>query len=753
MLCKMCQNTPPTNKYMYFKSKIYVFFAGFVMILGLPSCGFFQTTPVAFYVSPQGNDQHSGTKDKPFLSINRAMLAVRELNEDDGLPENGITVYLREGKYTIDTTLIFSEKDGGTAMKPVVWKAFANEQVVFSGGKAVSGFKHVQDTSILWHLSDAARENVVKANLFKQGIHEFGTLQKSGFGKPVTPVGAEVFYEGQPMTLARYPNQGWVTIKDVPQDGTLKNKGDEANPGANFNDIPAGRHFGRFTYDDERPEKWAEYEEIWMHGYWVWDWADMYEKVDALDKEKNEIYLLQPYHHYRYRKGQRYYYLNVLSELDSVGEWYLDRKSGDLFLWPEIFTDSTTVTVSLLDSPVISLKNTEFLTFEGITFEECRGTAVRVSGGSNNKFLRCTFRNIGNYALIIEGGTDNGVQSCEIYNTGDGGIILQGGNRATLKAGRNYVMNTHIHHYSRWHRTNRPAILIEGVGNTLSHNHIHDAPHMGIRFHGNKHIIEFNEIHDIAKETGDVGAVYVGRDWTYWGNIIRFNYFHDLHGPGLHGVMAVYLDDWASGTTIYGNVFYKAGRSAFIGGGRNNTIENNIFVMGEPSIHIDARGTSWGKYYFDTTSVHFRSTLYDRMDAVHYDQPPFAEAFPELLTIQSDEPDMPKYNKIIRNISFNSRWLNMYDGLTFTDFTMENNYIADTALVRLKKEGDEDFTTLRMDDEKTVQQLQEKGNIVVESNPGFVDWKNQDFRLVDEAPAWVIEFQPIPFHHIGLIED
>jgi len=41
--------------------------------------------------------------------------------------------------------------------------------------------------------------------------------------------------------------------------------------------------------------------------------------------------------------------------------------------------------------------------------------------------------------------------------------------------------------------------------------------------------------------------------------------------------MGVYLDDCASGTTIFGNVFYKVTRAAFIGGGRDNTVENNIF--------------------------------------------------------------------------------------------------------------------------------------------------------------------------------
>jgi hypothetical protein len=411
--------------------------------------------------------------------------------------------------------------------------------------------------------------------------------------------------------------------------------------------------------------------------------------------------------------------------------------------------------VSLLEEPVVSLENTSFLTFEGITFEACRGTAFKISGGTHNKVAGCVFRNIGNYAVTIEGGTFNGVLSTDIYNTGDGGIVIQGGDRTTLAPGRNYVVNCDIHHYSRIHRTNRPAVVIEGVGNILAHNHIHDAPHMGVRFYGNEHILEFNEVHDIAQETGDVGAFYVGRDWTFRGNMIRYNYFHDLHGPGLHGVMAVYLDDWASGTTIFGNVFYKAGRAAMIGGGRNNTIENNMFIACEPSVHIDARGVSWGKYYFDRASEHFRSTLFDRMEAVNYQHPPFSERYPELLSISEDEPALPKYNKIIRNISFNGRWMNMYDGLEFDDFVMENNFIADTALVKLKREGDEDFTTYPIGDKAITKMIRDKGNMVKDTlfNPGFLDWENQNFTLDKNAPAYAIGFLPLPWEHMGIITD
>ena len=55
-------------------------------------------------------------------------------------------------------------------------------------------------------------------------------------------------------------------------------------------------------------------------------------------------------------------------------------------------------------------------------------------------------------------------------------------------------------------------------------------------------------------------------------------------------------------------------------------------------------------YYFDKSLPNFESQLFDEMDAVNYSKPPYSERYPELLTLYDDEPAVPKYNKINRNI-------------------------------------------------------------------------------------------------------
>ncbi len=94
-----------------------------------------------------------------------------------------------------------------------------------------------------------------------------------------------------------------------------------------------GDKVGKFVYEGDRPSRWAKENNVWLQGYWFWDWADQYQQVASINTTAHTIALKPPCHHYGYRKGMRFYAVNVLAELDAPGEWYLDRTAGMLYLW------------------------------------------------------------------------------------------------------------------------------------------------------------------------------------------------------------------------------------------------------------------------------------------------------------------------------------------------------------------------------------------------------------------------------------
>jgi hypothetical protein len=532
------------------------------------------------FVSPTGSDASPGSKAKPFATLERARNAFHELKRAGRIPKPGLTVWLRGGDYLRTNAFELTAADSGTSHAPIVWRAYQDERVRLLGGRTLAGFQPVTDASVLARLDELARAHVLELDLRALGIAGYGEMKSRGFGRPTTPAHCELFFAGRPMTLARWPNEGaWDKLTGFPA-GSGKND----DHGGNIGDLPGG-----FLYAGDRPRRWRDTSDLWVHGYWAWDWANSYERVTTLDLDRRFIKTAPPHGLYGFRAGQRFYYLNVLEELDQPGEWFLERKSGRLYFWPPAPIVSAQTILSLLDQPLIRLTDASDVNVRGLMLEGTRGSGVEIRGGARNRIIGCLLRNLGNLGVSITGGTNHGVVSCDVFDTGDGGVSLSGGDRQTLAPGGHFVENCHFQRQGRWSKCYVPAVLLGGVGHRVSHNLIHDHPHCAILFNGNDHLIEFNDIHHIALETGDVGAIYTGRDYSYRGNRIRHNYIHETGGVGM-GSMGVYMDDCVSGTEVFGNVFYKVHWAMFIGGGRDHRVENNLFVDCDPAVRADGRG-------------------------------------------------------------------------------------------------------------------------------------------------------------------
>jgi len=257
---------------------------------------------------------------------------------------------------------------------------------------------------------------------------------------------------------------------------------------------------------------------------------------------------------------------------------------------------------------LLKLTGVSNVTFRGFAFEATRASAVEIHDGASNRIAGCLIRNIGNSGVVIEGGAGHGVVSCDVFDTGDGGVSLTGGDRQTLTPAGHFVENCHFQRQGRWSKCYVPAVALSGVGLRASHNLIHDHPHCAILYWGNDHVLEFNEIHHIALETGDVGAIYTGRDYTFRGNKVRRNFIHHTGGVGM-GSMGVYMDDCVSGTEVFGNVFFKVHWAMFIGGGRDHRVENNLFVDCDPAVRADGRGLEKSPVWRDMVNDYMRKKL------------------------------------------------------------------------------------------------------------------------------------------------
>jgi hypothetical protein len=156
----------------------------------------------------------------------------------------------------------------------------------------------------------------------------------------------------------------------------------------------------------------------------------------------------------------------------------------------------------------------------------------------------------------------------------------------------------------------------------------------------------------------------------------------------------------------YGNVFYQVPQAAFIGGGRDSLVENNLFIDCKPAIHVDARGLGWCKG--------IEPYVRKRLAAIPYDKPPWSTRYPEMQTILTNNPMAPMGNIFRRNVCWLGRWDDIEDKAR-PCLTLQENLIG--------------------------------------KDPHLVDAKRLDFRLRKDSPAWSIGFKPIPLAKIGLYQD
>jgi hypothetical protein len=145
--------------------------------------------------------------------------------------------------------------------------------------------------------------------------------------------------------------------------------------------------------------------------------------------------------------------------------------------------------------------------------------------------------------------------------------------------------------------------------------------------------------------------------------------------------------------------------------------------------------------------------MYEKLDEVKYNQPPYSTKYPKLAILLDSDPAIPQGNVIIRNISYGGRWIDLFDGLDFSLVTVKDNLIADPVLsMWCKKIGDK-MLTYKYGDKGIMDILSGSGNILMDKDPGFVDIANQNFQLKEDSPAWKLGFKPIPFEKIGLYID
>jgi hypothetical protein len=544
------------------------------------------------FVSPAGNDENAGTREMPLATLAAARDLARK-TRTAGVPQS---ILLAGGAYYLAEPLTLEAADSGTAGAPVVYSSLPGEEATISGGRRLD---------LRWRP-------------YKNGIYQADVP-----GKEKQFVIDQLFINGERQHMARYPNYD-----------------------------PAVRNYGGTAADAISPARvktWANPLGGLVHGLHVAQWGDFHYRiigVDAFGRPQLEggWQNNRPMGMHRDLR----FVENIFEELDAPGEWYFDREHGTLYVFPPAGIELSKARIEsaglkrLIDLHGGSSAPVRYVTFRNLIFTHAartflepyepllrsdwcihRGAAVMFDGTEDCALESCFLRDVGGNAVFASNYNRRLlIKHCKIVGAGASAVCFVGDARAARFEANNY--NSAIRagrldtapgprgdNYPAYCRVEDCLLCGFGVYEkqtagveidladsiTVSHASIYDCPRAGINIGDGcwgGHVIEFCDVFDTVKETGDHGSFNSwGRDrfWHVDGRVrnrypdmplwdcrkpisLRNNRWRCDHGWDID------LDDGSSNYRIENNLCLNGGmkfREGYARAGENNVLVNNTF--------------------------------------------------------------------------------------------------------------------------------------------------------------------------------
>lgn len=371
-----------------------------------------------------------------FRSLHAARDAIRRLGAAEKAA--GVLVTVESGTYQ---PLELTAADSGRAGAEIVWEGLPGAIISAATDIPRSAFKPWPE-----------RPGVLTADLHSLGVKHYGNLSTSDSGTGnlgCTHDRVGLYFQREAMVLARFPN--------IEPDGVWK---------YSWVDQPGiGGHFGVSPMEPaaSRLPLWTKEPNPWLHGYWFYSWADGYTPLLAATTTENGLVNVTVAGISRengaaVKAGARFYGVNLLCELDSPSEYYIDDRTGLLYFYPPHGSGPPsqwapgTVAIATNETAV-NLTGVRHVTLRDLTITGSVHTGIEGSDVESVLIENCSVSGHGRHGIDLQG-VSSGVADSVIYSVGGSGMRIQGGVAMTLEAGNMFARANHVHHIGQCTRQN-----------------------------------------------------------------------------------------------------------------------------------------------------------------------------------------------------------------------------------------------------------------------------------------------------------
>ena len=488
------------------------------------------------------------------------------------------------------------------------------------------------------------------------GADGFGLIQNGDLGQCTTNK-LELFTMSQPMILARYPNPSSLEAYNGPWMNWM-----HVSPLTLTFPEPHS-----FLVEEPRCSSWTgnyqEAAQVWLHGFWSYDWADNFIRVLNINVSAHGQHMCRITYDsatppvYGIVPTARFYIVNLPSEVDMPGEYYIDELSATITLLPPVPNEPPPVMFlnAASGAPLVSqsMPLVTGVTLDRLELRFSRSMAVSLTNAVSNVTLSSLLiHSVGSAGLSISGANAT-LSALNVSRCGCSAIAIAGGNMQTLVSANLTLEDSSMTQWARWTRTYNPGIHFYGVGFTVRRNIVFNAPHQGMTGSANNAVFHDNRFAHLCFEVRDSGAWYIGRSWVRRGVVVANNVFEHIQAIeptalGSDCVSAIYLDDQQSGVEVVNNTCNDVYNCILLGGGRDNVLQQNNCANVTSCILFDNRGMNWEAEMCSSNAT-YTGQLVEQLLQVNYQRPPYSTAYPALPSLLKDRPCVPVNNSVVAN--------------------------------------------------------------------------------------------------------
>lgn len=560
------------------QKKILAFILVTVQMLSLAFAVQAEETPeeIILHVATTGKGNGDGSENNPFPSIEKARDYLRKNDHKN----KTVRVKIHKGRYYQSDVLSFDSSDSGSKDNPVIYESAGDGEVTLKGSIEVdfTQFKPITNPEIVKRLSPGMQKYVGVIDLKKFGftsemVDFISNTQKTVYEYPNI---LGIYLNGQKQPLAKYPNSGWLKVlRLVEAGGRYPNYSQSAI--GDVIEIPNLPNL----------ERWVEAPDIQIQGYLSAEYSKDWRQIKSIDIDKRELTFLK-YSMAAPMKNGRFQILNLLEEIDMPGEWYIDKRTCEMYYYPShnLRFGIDSLSIATLNKNFVEFKGSSYITLKGLNFEENAANGIVFDKNCKNITIsHCKLKNIGGTGVMVYG-ENILVTGCKFEATSKKAILLDGGDMATLTHANNEVSNCHFYNTGIEGGGNSDgAVQMLGCGNRFKYNTIHNIINYPISYYCCESEISNNEIFNSIRQTADAAVIYTGRSFLYQGNKIQYNFIHDTtmfdYSSGL-GSHAIAFDDWSSGNEVSWNIIYMGKKTGTVTGmatgSRDSTTQYNTTI-------------------------------------------------------------------------------------------------------------------------------------------------------------------------------